>query len=276
MFYTFITQPLANVLVGIYQILHGVGLPFALGFSIIVLTILIRLLLYPLIASQTRTSKKMQQIQPHINRLREKHKKDAQRLQMETMQLYKEHGVNPLAGCLPVLLQLPVIWGLYGVLNETVRQTSFQAINKGLYFDFLKLNKLWDTSFFGLPLGQSPSQLMQTAGAAILVVPFITGGLQYIQSRLMFKPTTTVEKEKKSTENDFASAMQTQSLYLFPVMIGFFAYSFPIGLALYWNTFTIFGIIQQSIMNRSEARKTSIASQNGTETSKKQKKIKKG
>ncbi len=253
MFNTLITQPLTNILIAIYQLLTLVGIPFALGFSIIVLTILIRLLLFPLIASQTRASKKMQQIQPHINQLREKHKNDPKRLQTETMQLYKEHGVNPVAGCLPILIQLPILWGLYGVLNETVKQTSFQVINKALYLDSLKLTKLWDTKFFGIPLGQSPSELFPSVGVGILIVPVLTGVLQYFQSKMMFKPSQEQPKEKKSTGEDFAAAMQTQSLYIFPVMIGFFAHSFPIGLSLYWNTFSIFGIIQQLMMDKESA-----------------------
>jgi YidC/Oxa1 family membrane protein insertase len=261
MFSLLITQPITNVLVAIYQLLHGVGIPYALGFSIIVLTALIRLILYPITASQLKASKKMQEIQPHLNRLKEKHKNDAQKLQLETMQLYKEFGINPVAGCLPLLLQLPIIWGLYGVLNSTVRATSFQAINKVLYVESLKLHTLWDTHFFGLQIGQSPSVLIKTVGPLIFLVPVITGLLQFIQSKMMFQPVKKTPEQKKSSENDFASAMQTQSLYIFPVMIGFFSNTFPIGLSLYWNTFTIFGIIQQYIMNRTKSQQAVIVNQ---------------
>lgn len=258
-FYTLITQPITNVLIAIYQLLHLTGLPYALGFSIIVLTVLIRLILYPLISSQMRASKKMQEIQPHLNRLKEKHKGDSQKLQMETMQLYKEFGINPLAGCLPVLLQLPVIWGLYGVLNSTVRATSFQEINKAIYLDTLKLNSLWDTHFFGLPLSQSPAQLMKDLGLGVLLVPIITGVLQFYQSKQMFQKPKTVNANKEKKADDFASAMQTQSLYVFPIMIGFFSNSFPLGLSLYWNTFTIFGIIQQYLMDRTTKSKAVVS-----------------
>lgn len=258
MFFTLITQPITNVLVATYQLLTLIGIPYALGFSVIVLTVLIRLLLLPFTSSQLKASKKMQEVTPHLNKLKEKHKGDPKRLQQETMSLYKEYGINPVAGCLPMLIQLPIIWGLYGVLNSTVRATSIHEINKALYFDGLKLNTLWDTSFFGLPIDKSPSELLSTVGPLILLIPIITGALQFVQSKMMFKPASVkspsgksvANKEKKPASGDFAAAMQTQSLYVFPVMIGFFANTFPIGLSLYWNTFTIFGIIQQYLMEK--------------------------
>jgi YidC/Oxa1 family membrane protein insertase len=217
--------------------------PFALGFSIIVLTVVIRLLLYPLTASQLRASKKMQDVAPHVSRLKEVHKGDAKRLQQETMKLYKEHGVNPLAGCLPALLQLPLIWALYTVLNSIVHLEAkgIQAINDVIYAPFYKLNMPWDTSFFGFPLGESPSRLLGELGPVVLLVPILTGLFQYIQSKMLFP--SSPNKDKKN--QDFASAFQSQSTYIFPIMIGFFSFTFPIGLSLYWNTFTVFGIIQQ-------------------------------
>src|SRR3989338_7754782 len=110
-------------------------------------------------------------------------------------------------------------------------------------------------SLFGFPLGEMPSKLMSTAGPLILLVPILTGVFQFILSKMMIPAKTGVAVIEKDIEKktqidkkdagDFASAFQTQSLFIFPVMIGFFAFSFPIGLSLYWNTFTIFGIIQQ-------------------------------
>src|SRR4030066_1302795 len=113
--------PITTVLIAIYKSLVFIHVPYALGFSIIILTVIIRLLLYPLISSQLKASKKMQEIAPHISKLRDRHKGDAKTLQQETMRLYKEHGVNPAAGCLPILIQIPIIWGLYSVLNHIVK-----------------------------------------------------------------------------------------------------------------------------------------------------------
>jgi YidC/Oxa1 family membrane protein insertase len=247
-FNVILVWPITNVLVAIFKSLIFLHIPYALGFSIIVLTVLIRLLLYPLIASQLRASKKMQEVAPHVNKLKDKHKGDAKMLQQETMRLYKEHGVNPAAGCLPLLIQLPIIWALYAVLRQIVSLSSKQAIlqiNKVVYTSSLKLTGSWDQSFFGLPLGKTPGQLISTIGVLVLLVPIITGVFQFIQSKMMFaKIEPQVDKNKEKKE-DFASAFQSQSLYIFPVMIAFFSYTFPIGLSLYWNAFTIFGIIQQ-------------------------------
>jgi YidC/Oxa1 family membrane protein insertase len=204
-----------------------------------------------------RTSKKMQALTPHLSKVKEKHKGDAQKIQQETMRLYQEHGVNPAAGCIPLLVQLPVIWALYGVLQNIVKYTDVKQINESLYADFLKLPSLWDTHFFGLPLTKSPSQLIQSVGILILLIPIITGILQYFQSKILLpQPPRAEDKPKDKKEpsgaEDFAAAFQKQSLYLFPIMIGFFSWSLPVGLSLYWNTFSIFGIIQQRLLERGQ------------------------
>jgi YidC/Oxa1 family membrane protein insertase len=247
LFDTIFVYPIINILLGIYQVLISFGIPNALGFSIIILTVIIRIILYPLTASQLRAAKKMQELTPHLNKLKDKHKNDAKRLQEESMKLYKDHGVNPIAGCIPLLIQIPVIFGLYSVLNLIVHlkpSETIAKINGIAYFDFLRLQNVWDTHFFGVSLGQTPAQLLQSVGPLILLVPILTGVFQFIQSKMMVTPTPKDNKKKKN-EPDFQSAMQTQTVYVFPLMIGFFSFNFPLGLSLYWNTFTIFGIIQQ-------------------------------
>jgi YidC/Oxa1 family membrane protein insertase len=241
-----LAYPILNVLVAIYHSLIFLHIPYALGFSIIILTIVIRLILYPLTGAQLKASKKMQELTPHLNRLKEKHKNDAKMLQQETMKLYKEFGVNPLAGCLPIIIQLPLIYSLYQVLQDIVKYNISQ-INLTLYSFIPKLTKNWDLTFFGLPLAQNPSHLMSTMGPLILLIPVMTGVLQFIQTKMMFisQPKPQGEKKGEKKNEDFATAFQSQSLYIFPLMIAFFSYGFPIGLSLYWNTFTIFGIIQQ-------------------------------
>lgn len=238
--FLFLSYPILNILVLIYQALYFLRVPFALGFSIIVLTIVIRFVLYPLTASQLRASKKMQEVAPHVAKLKEKHKGDAKTLQAETMKLYKEFGINPAAGCLPILLQLPLIWALYNVLQDIVKYSTTQ-INQVLYSDSLRLARPWDTNFFGLPLAATPAHL----GGVALLIPVLTGIFQFIQSKMMVPAGVKKDPKDKKKQEDFATAFQTQSLYIFPVMIGFLSYNFPIGLSLYWNTFTIFGIIQQ-------------------------------
>ena len=246
LFQNFLVVPIVNLLMVFYQLLYVAHIPFALGISIILLTIAVRLILYPLTSAQIKAAKKMQEINPHLTRLKEKHKNDAKTLQAETMKLYKEFGVNPLAGCLPVVVQLPLIWALYSVLRNVPLYTT-STLNKLLYSDSLKLTKPWDINFFGLPLSQNPSHLLSSVGPIVLLVPVLTGVFQFIQSKMLIPQVSqkAVVKKGEEKKDDFATAFQSQSLYIFPVMIGFFSYSFPIGLSLYWNTFTIFGIIQQ-------------------------------
>lgn len=243
--------PIINVLLAIYKGLLILNVPYALGFSIIFLTIFIRLVLYPFINTQLKVSKKMQELAPHLAKLKEKHKHDPKILQGETMKLYKEFGVNPAAGCLPMLVQLPVLFMLYSVLQNIITakpEIILNQVNKIAYFDFLKLGFSWSTDFFGISLGKSPSALI-TMLPFIILVPVITGASQFVLSKMMALPKAKPEIKKDDRDDkkqdDFASAFQTQSLYIFPIMIGFFSYTLPIGLSLYWNTFTIFGILQQ-------------------------------
>lgn len=257
MFDQILVYPLLNVLVAIYQSLVFLHIPFALGFSIILLTVLIRLVMYPMITSQLRASKKMQDLAPHISNLKEKHKGDNARIQKETMQLYKDHGVNPASGCLSAIAQMGIIvFGLYPAFTKIISLDPSKAMTELnsniLYSPALWLSKPWDTHFFGVPLAQNPSQLLATMPLVVIGIPLITAVLQFVQSKMMFsKPAEVTQKGKPASvkttagKDDFASMFQTQSTYIFPVMIGFFSYTFPVGLSLYWNTFTVFGIIQQ-------------------------------
>jgi YidC/Oxa1 family membrane protein insertase len=214
--------------------------------------------MYPLTTSQLEAAMKMQKMAPLLKKLKDKYKGDSTKMQQETLKLYKEHGINPAAGCLPVLIQMPIIWALYYVLQRVVgfkTNLALTEINKIVYFDFLKLHSAWNTSFYGLSLGAMPSKLISTVGPLILLIPLLTGVMQFFLSKMMIPAKTAVEILEKDIEKkapvdkkdaeDFASAFQTQSLFIFPLMIGFFSYSFPIGISIYWNTFTIFGIIQQ-------------------------------
>lgn len=243
-------NPITNVLVASYKLLSLIGMPFALGFSIIILTVIIKLILWPFVSTQIKSAAKMQKLTPHMSALKEKHKGDKKKHQEELMKLYKEHGINPAAGCLPLIIQLPVIWSLYSVLTTIVGAQSVAAIdkiNKILYFDFLKLTSVWDTNFLGFALASSPSKMMSSAPYLILI-PVLTGVFQFVLSKMMMAETTLLPVKTEKKEDDFQTAFQKQSLFLFPAMIGFFSFSLPIGLSLYWNTFTIFGILQQYLL----------------------------
>lgn len=246
------TNPITNILVAIYQGLLVLHIPYPLGFSIVVLTIIIRLILYPFTTQQIRSAHKMQKVAPHLAKIKEKHKGDAKAQQAATMALYKEHGINPMAGCLPLIIQLPIIWSLYHVLTQVVNEGSqtLQAINKVLYFNWLHINPSdWSVLFFGVSLAATPAKLIPQNPLFILV-PVTTAVLQFLLSKMMLPHPDDVVKTPKGEKKkeDFQSAFQSQSLFIFPIMIGFFSYSLPLGLSLYWNTFTLFGIIQQYII----------------------------
>jgi len=253
-FDTFLIHPLINLLVGIYQLVTYIHLPGALGFSIILTTIIIKQVLYPLTVTQLKTSKKMQEIQPKIKELKEKYKNDPKRLQAEQMNLFKDQGINPAAGCFPFIVQIVLLIGFYSAIIKLISlkpQETISFINKTVYFDFLKLNHVWDTNFFGLPLVKTPSQLMESYGFLIILIPIITALLQLVQSKMMMLPANsknnniTKKDDKGSGQPDFSQAIQSQMLYMMPLVIGVVSYQFALGLSLYWNTFTIFGIIQQ-------------------------------
>ncbi len=249
-FNTLLVHPLINALVVIYQTLYHLGIPGALGLSIILLTILIRFIMYPLTVAQIKTSQEMMKIQPLISKLKEKYKKDPKRLQQEQMALFKEHGVNPAAGCLPSLIQIVIlVFGFYPAILKIFAlkpKETISTINHIAYFDQIKLTHVWDTNFFGIPLGATPTELMKSIVVIAILIPVITAVLQLIQTKMMM-PETPVKKElkPKSSSPDFSQALQKQMLYMSPLLIGFVSFRFAIGLSLYWNTFTIFGIIQQ-------------------------------
>ncbi len=245
LFNSLFTVPLTNILVAFYQLMVFLQVPYAVGFAVILMTAFIRLLLYPLMSAQIRSSKKMQDVAPKLSEIKDKFKNDKARQQQEMMKLYKENNINPASGCVPVLIQFPIMIALYHSLTKVVSLNSADAIssiNDTLYFSFLHINSAWDPTFFGISLAQSPAQLFQSM-PLIVLVPIVTGVLQFFLSKMMM-PAVKVKKNK----DDFQSAIMTQSMFIFPLMIGWFSYSLPFGLSLYWNTFTVFGIIQQYIL----------------------------
>ena len=253
-FNSFFLIPLINLLVAIYHGLLVIHIPGALGFSLVIFTVLIRLLIWPTMASQIKATKKMADIKPHLDALKQKHKGDKKSLAEAQMALYKEHGVNPAGGCLPALIQIPIFWGLYQSITHLLPgmpQGSLEWVNSNLYLPWMHLNALPDANFFGLNLGFKPSEFTKY-GLILLLVPLITAALTFIQSRMTLpKPIKRYPsdspkevKEKEGMEESM-SQVQSQMVFLMPIMIGYFAFNFPIGLAIYWNVYTILGIVQQ-------------------------------
>jgi len=259
-FNTLLIIPILNALIGVYKLLTLVAIPGALGFSLIILTVIIRLILHPLTAAQLKSTQKMAQMKPHLDRLSAQYKNDKTRLQQEQLNLYKEAGINPASGCLPLLIQMPILIGLYNLFFQLLNPENsvekiVTSINNVVYFPFLKIATL-DLSFFGLNLAYKPSD-WQKYGWFLLAIPVITALLQYYQTKTMMPPApkAIVKSNEEPKKEDMNEMMQKQMTIMMPLMIGFFAFSFPIGLALYWNTYTIFGIIQQRHLNKNVPKK---------------------
>lgn len=243
--------PILNALIALNKGFSFLNLPGSFGLAIIALTVLIRLLVYPLTASQLKSAKKMQELKPHLDALKAKHGHDKQRLAQAQMELYKQHGVNPAAGCLPLLISFPIFISLYQVFWKVLGNGDpagvVDQINQIVYSSSLKIDHL-DLYFFGINLAEKPSH-WQAAGWWLLLIPLFTTAFYYIQVKMM-SPASAIkedpkEEKKGGVEEAMLSLSQGPMALLFPLMIGLFAYNFPVGLSLYWNTFTLLAIAQQ-------------------------------
>ncbi len=256
-FDTLFFGPIVNLLILIYKLVIMAGLPGAIGIATIVLSIAIRFLIWPFTAAQFKSTKKLTSLKPMVDELKLKHKDNKPAFQKAQMELYKEHGVNPVSGCLPTLIQLPIFIALYQAIMEVFpvadrAAAGLERINSVLYSSWLHLSMSPDPNFLGFSLISKPSDFM-TYGYWLLLVPLLTAALAFVQAKMTLPeklPKVTPSdspKEKKEKEGieDMMGGVQTQMVYLMPLMVGYFAFTFPVGLAIYWNTFTIMGIFQQ-------------------------------
>ncbi|MCL5090718.1 MAG: YidC/Oxa1 family membrane protein insertase [Patescibacteria group bacterium] len=258
-FNLFFLQPIINLVVLIIYLLQSAHIPGALGWAIIMLTVIIGLITWPFKSSQIRTTKrlneKMQELKPQIEALKQKYGSDKMGFNQAQAALLKEHGVNPAAGCLPSLLPILLIIPLYQVIFAFFEGAKgLDKINYFLYSASWHLKSLPDLHFFGVNLAAKPSEFGKV-GLAVLAIPVITAALTFIQSKMMapvkvkhFKTDSLTEEKEKEKSEDMTQAMQSQMTYMMPLMVGYISFSFPIGLAIYWNTLTILGIIQQYLI----------------------------
>jgi len=210
-----ISHPLEAVLIALTGTLHSYGL------AIIIFTILVRGALAPLNFKQLKSAKKMSALGPRIKELQQRYKGDREALTREQMALYKEEGVNPAAGCLPLLVQMPILYSLIFVFNN-VKNFHHEPIyhRTFLWFSLDHPDKLFGhfilgNSFWG-PL------------------PILAAGTQWMQQRMMMQPTS--DPQQRSTQ---------QIMQFMPLFIMLFAVQYPAGLALYWVTSTLFSIVLQ-------------------------------
>lgn len=236
-FQTVITQPLYNALIFLVDIMPGGDV----GLAVIVLTIVVRLILWPLSKRSIKTQIAQRKLQPEIERLKEEYKDDKQAQAQKTMELYKEYGVNPFSGCFLLLLQLPIIIGVYRVFIEGV------ILRSDILYPFILFPEVTNTIFLGIfDLGEKSIFLALLAGASQFWQIHLT------QTRIPNSGEVVVEKPKDSSPAmpDMASIMQKQMKYMMPVMVTIFAYIVPAAVALYWVTSNAVMIIQELIIRR--------------------------
>jgi YidC/Oxa1 family membrane protein insertase len=212
----------------------------AYGVAIIVITLIIRAMLAPLLQFQLVTSRRamveQRKLSPQVAELRKKYKKDPQRLNTETMKLYQEHGINPLGqfvGCLPMVLQMPVLIALYYAFTGFSK--SAHAAQHFLFIPNLNQNPGAHPLITGVPIPSDP---------VYLIFPLLAALTTYVQSKMMQMPPppNPTEQELQTMQ------MQRTMVMISPLMIGFFALNVPAGLGLYWFVGNVVSIIQQSFV----------------------------
>jgi YidC/Oxa1 family membrane protein insertase len=217
--------PILLIMNWVYTHVHNYGV------AIIILTVLSKVLFYPLTVWSMRSMKAMQALQPKINTLRSKYKSDPQRLQRETMELYRQHGVNPLGGCLPMLPQIPIFYALYlAVANSAELQGA----------PFLCLGKIFGLDLWICDLAaQDPTY----------VLPLLMGVTMFIQQKM-----TPVS----------ADPAQAKVMLIMPIFFTFMFLTLPSGLVLYWTVSNVLQIAQQWWMNKSTAASPAREAKNGS------------
>lgn len=241
-----ILNPFITTLTFLYQVLFN-----DVVLAIIVFTILIRLLTYPLTAQQQRSMKAQQELQPEIKKLQEKYKNDKEKLNQETMRLYRERGINPLGGCLPLLIQLPILIGLYQAIIHALAATPLQLIDLSGRFllpgldHLVPLNNMW----LGMDLTQPPGANPVWAYS----LPVIVLVTSWLQSKIMTPAAPPSNSDEEDKPNQ-AQAMTQSMTTVMPLMFGFFSLSFSVGLSIYFIVSNIIGIVQYALQGKVDWR----------------------
>ena len=240
------------------RILYGVTHNY--GLAIILLTILIRIVLYPLMQKQMVSMRETQKVQPLMQEIQKKYKDDKERMNQELMRLYKEHGVNPMGGCLPLLIQMPILILFFRVLRE---------------FDYKIPDGTIDAAFLWIKNLAEPDQLFGIIGGySIGILPILVGVSMFFQQKLTMPPMP-VTSQSDSASNPAANTQKMMGTIM-PIMIAFISFSLPSGLSLYWFTSTLFDIVQKIFINRKDPeikKETDISQAKETQEKKQEQKI---
>lgn len=259
----FLADPLAFIIRPIYNIIENYGL------TLIIVTILIRLITIPFTVMSQKSMAKTQLIQPEIAKLQQKYKNDQQKLSIEMQKLYKKNDVNPMGGCLPLIVQMFILFGFIGVVYNPLKyilqltETQIEAISKavganaatyqvtlcgmeGVAEKIIEFGKTpINFDFFGIDL----TKLLKGNETDILMWIFpILAVIATVASSYITKRQQ--EKQNPSSQaNEQAQSMSNSMLTIMPVMTAFFTYTMPAGMSLYWFVSTAFQILQQTVIN---------------------------
>jgi YidC/Oxa1 family membrane protein insertase len=226
-FNTILYQPLFNALVLLYEYLPG----HDFGIAVIALTVLIRFLLYPLMVQSIKSQKALSELQPKIQEIQKKYKDDKEKQAREPMGLYQKEKINPFGGCLPLLLQLPILIALYRVFWKGLQPEEMAHL-----YSFVPHPGVIDPTFFGI---------VNLAEASIGVA-ILAGICQFFQSK-MITPKISKAKQKEGMAQ-FSGMMQKQMLYFFPIFTVFILWRLPAAIGLYWMITALFSIGQQYLI----------------------------
>lgn len=221
-------QPIFNVLIGLYN-----AIPYKdVGIAIIILTILIKVILYPLTKKSLEGQKALQDLQPKLDALKKEHADDKEKLAQEMMKLYKEQNVNPMSSCLPILIQFPVIIALYQVFRN-----GLEATNYDLLYSFISAPAELNTLFLGfMPLNEPQFVLAVLAALG-----------QFFQTRMLTqkRPPASLQTKDGAKDENVMAMMNKNMTFIMPIITLVIGMSLPGGLTLYWLVTTVVTIIQQ-------------------------------
>ncbi|MFA4954302.1 MAG: YidC/Oxa1 family membrane protein insertase [Patescibacteria group bacterium] len=235
LFNLIIFQPLLNLLIWLYHVIPGSDF----GFAIIALTILVKLVLYPLSASQIKQQRALQELQPKMDEIRKRLKDDKEAQAKELMELYRREKVNPAASCLPLLIQLPIFIGLFQALREGL---SSHSLN--LLYPFIANPGVVNKMFLGFVDLSQPNYILAILGGAV----------QFWQSWQLFRkpsPTTPppadVKGQAGTKDESMAAMMNKQMMYVMPIMTVVIGFTLPGGLTLYLLVMSLLTVAQQAL-----------------------------
>ncbi|MFA6105769.1 MAG: YidC/Oxa1 family membrane protein insertase [Patescibacteria group bacterium] len=229
-FHEVLYKPLFNLFVGLYNIIPG----HDLGVVILIITIILRVILYPLTTASIKAQKSLQDLQPKLDAIKKEFPTDKQKQAQATMELYKNNKVNPLASCLPLLIQLPLLIALFWVLRDGLASKDLAT---NLYSFVTNPGTLKSISFGFLDLSK-PS----------IILAVLSGAAQFVQTKMLSRKSPPKEAGAGAKDEDMATTMNKQMLYMMPIMTVIIGIKFPAGLSLYWFFSTALMVLQQYIV----------------------------